>query len=300
MEIKLPNYKEIASKVKKNKIEVKEEEIEDALKWLQKSRAKFSLKNETAQKGDFIEIEYKIGATEEALKDGFVLGEGHFLPGFEDNLIGMKSGEEKKDISLDKDGQKIKINLKVTSVQNIEFSEINDQFAKSLGDFKDLNHLKENIKQGVASEKEQAEIEKMRQEILNQIGKKAEIEIPDILIQNEKKNMMENLKKMVSEKTKVSFQEYLDKIKKTEKDILDSFDPEAKTKIKNFLILQEIGEKEKIQVSDQEIMNEVNKVLRRFPSIKEAEKNIGLDLQKFKEYTKQVIKNEKIFKILIL
>ena len=140
----------------------------------------------------------------------------------------------------------------------------------------------------------------MRQEILNQIGKKTEIEIPDILIQNEKKNMMENLKKMVSEKTKVSFQEYLDKIKKTEKDILDSFDPEAKTKIKNFLILQEIGEKEKIQVSDQEIMNEVNKVLRRFPSIKEAEKNIGLDLQKFKEYTKQVIKNEKIFKILIL
>ena len=300
MEIKLPNYKEIASKVKKNKIEIKEEEIEDALKWLQKSRAKFSLKNEPAQKGDFIEIEYKIGATEEALKDGFVLGEGHFLPGFEDNLIGMKSGEEKKDISLDKDGQKIKINLKVTSVQNIEFSEINDQFAKSLGDFKDLNHLKENIKQGVASEKEQAEIEKMRQEILNQIGKKTEIEIPDILIQNEKKNMMENLKKMVSEKTKVSFQEYLDKIKKTEKDILDSFDPEAKTKIKNFLILQEIGEKEKIQVSDQEIMNEVNKVLRRFPSIKEAEKNIGLDLQKFKEYTKQVIKNEKIFKILIL
>jgi len=60
MEINLPDYKEIASKVKKNKVAVKEEEIENALKWLQKSRAKFSAKNEPAQKGDFIEIEYKV------------------------------------------------------------------------------------------------------------------------------------------------------------------------------------------------------------------------------------------------
>ena len=298
MEINLPDYKEIASKIKKNKVSVKEEEIKNGLKWLQKSRAKFSAKNDPAQKGDFVEIEYKIEAGEAALKDGFILGEGHFLPGFEDNLIAMKSGEEKKDISLDKEGQKIKIDLKITSVQKVEFSQINDEFAKSLGDFKDLNHLKENIKQGIALEKEQAEVKKLRQEVLNLISKETEIEIPDILIENEKKNMLENLKKMVSQRIKVSFQEYLDKIKKTEKEILDSFDLEAKTKIKNFLILQEIGEKEKVEVSDQEIMDEVNKTLRRFPSVKEAEKNIGLDLQEFKDYTKQVIKNEKIFKVL--
>jgi trigger factor len=296
MEIKLPDYKEIASKIKRNEVSVKEEEIENALKWLQKSRAKFSLKNEPAQKGDFVEIEYKIEG--KTLKDGFILGQGHFLPGFEDNLIGLKSGQEKKDISLDKGGQKIKIDLKITSVQKVEFSQINDEFAKSLGDFKDLNHLKENIKQGINLEKERAEAQKLRQEILNLISKETEIEIPDILIENEKKNMLENLKKMVSQRIKVSFQEYLDKIKKTEKEILDSFDLEAKTKIKNFLILQEIGEKEKVEVSDQEIMDEVNKILRRFPSVKEAEKNIGLDLQKFKDYTKQVIYNEKVFKIL--
>jgi len=296
MEINLPDYKEIASKVKKNKVAVKEEEIENALKWLQKSRAKFSAKNEPAQKGDFIEIEYKVEG--KTLKDGFILGQGHFLPGFEDNLIGLKSGEEKKDISLNKGGQKIKIDLKITSVQKVEFSQINDEFAKSLGDFKDLNHLKENIKQGITLEKERAETQKLRQEILNQISKETKIEIPDILIENEKKNMLENLKKMVSQRIKVSFQEYLDKIKKTEKEILDSFDLEAKTKIKNFLILQEIGEKEKVEVLDQEIMDEVNKILRRFPSVKEAEKNIGLDLQEFKDYTKQVIYNEKVFKIL--
>lgn len=296
MEINLPDYKEIASKIKKNEVLVKEEEIENALKWLQKSRAKFSAKNDPAQKGDFVEIEYKV--EDKTLKDGFILGQGHFLPGFEDNLIGLKSGQEKKDISLDKEGQKIKIDLKITSVQKVEFSQINDEFAKSLGDFKDLNHLKENIKKGIILEKEQAEVQKLRQEILNQISKETKIEIPDILIENEKKNMLENLKKMVSQRIKVSFQEYLDKIKKTEKEILDSFDLEAKTKIKNFLILQEIGEKEKVEVSDQEIMDEVNKILRRFPSVKEAEKNIGLDLQKFKDYTKQVIYNEKVFKIL--
>lgn len=296
LKMELPDYKKIASKVEKNRVEVKEKEIENALKWLQRSRAKLFLKNHSAEKGDFVEIEYKIG--DENKKDGFILGQGHFLPGFEQELIGMKAGEEKKDIILDKNGQKIKVDVKITSVQNIEFPEINDEFAKSLGNFENLEALKNNIKQGVALEKEQAELQRARQEILEQISIQTNIEIPNVLIESEKKIMVENLKKMVSERLKISFEDYLNKIKKTEKEILDSFSKEAQSRIKKFLILEEIGKREKIEVLDQEVMNEVNKVLRHYSSIKEAEKNIGLDLQKFKEYSRQVIKKEKIFKLL--
>ena len=302
MEIKLPDYKNIASKIsskaKKKEVAIKEEEIENSLKWLQQSRAKLSLKNAPAQQGDFIEIEYQINKEGSVLKDGFILNKGHFIPGFEDNLIGLKAGEEKKDIVLNQEGKEIRIDLKLNSAQKVELPEINDQFARSLGDFKDLDNLKNNIKNGIALEKEQVEKQKRRQAVLEEIGKETEMEIPAILIENEQNKMLEDLKKTVSKRLKVSFEEYLDKIKKTEKEILDSLGKEAQSRIKNFLILEEIGKRENIKVPDQEIAEEVNKVLRHYPSVKEAEKNIGLDLQKFKEYTKLVLRNEKIFKLI--
>ena len=294
----MPDYKNIASKIKKKEVTVEEEEIEKSLKWLQQSRAKFSLKNAPAEKGDFIEIEYQINKQGSVLKDGFILGQGHFVPGFEENLIGLKSGEEKKDFILNQSGKESKIDFKLNSVQKVEFPEINDQFARSLGDFENLDNLKNSIKNGIALEKKRAEEQRRKQEILEKIGKETEVEIPVILIENEKNKMLEDLKKLVLERLKFSWEEYLKKIKKTEKEILNSFEKEAQSKIKNFLILEEIGKREKIEVPEQEITEEVNKVLRHFPSVKEAEKNIGLDLQQFKEYTKIILRNNKIFEIL--
>lgn len=294
----MPDYKNIASKIKKKEVTVEEEEIEKSLKWLQQSRAKFSLKNAPAEKGDFIEIEYQINKQGSVLKDGFILGQGHFVPGFEENLIGLKSGEEKKDFILNQSGKESKIDFKLNSVQKVEFPEINDQFARSLGDFENLDNLKNSIKNGIALEKERAEEQRRKQEILEEISKGTEVEIPVILIENEKNKMLEDLKKLVLERLKFSWEEYLKKIKKTEKEILNSFEKEAQSKIKNFLILEEIGKREKIEVPEQEITEEVNKVLRHFPSVKEAEKNIGLDLQQFKEYTKIILRNNKIFEIL--
>ena len=96
-EIKLPDYKKIASNVERKKIIVEENEVKEALKWFQRSRAKLTLKNQPAQKGDFVEIEYWLPetlelTTQKGQKDAFILGEGHFIPGFEEKLIGMKAG----------------------------------------------------------------------------------------------------------------------------------------------------------------------------------------------------------------
>jgi len=290
-EVSLPDYKKIASKIKREEISIEDKEIESALKWLQKSRAKFSAKNQSAQKNDFVEIEYsspQIGR--EAQKDAFILGEGHFLPGFEEKIIGMKSGEEKENITLNKDGKEIILKIKIISVQDVELPEVNDEFAKSAAKFDNLDALKKNIKQGLILEKEQIEKQRARQEILEKIGEKTKVEIPDVLIENEQKQMLENLKKMVSERLKISFQDYLNPhtksgqgvkgakfdevgpgygvgVKKTEKEIIDSFFPQAQKKVRNYLILREIGKKE-------------------------------LDLEEIKKYTTEAEKIEKIFQLL--
>ncbi len=339
-EIELPDYKEIASKIKRKEITIEEKEIAQALKWLQRSRAKLTLKNQPAQKGDFIEIEYwpsqidprrqniNIGADgREGRKDAFILGEGHFLPGFEEKLIGMRIGEEKDGISVDipEDhslkkiaGEKITLKVKVKSVQNIEFPEINDQFVKGLGKFENLESLKKNIKEGLSLEKRQVESRRLRQEILEKISKEVKCDIPDVLVEREQKQMMENLKKQVSEGLKISFAEYLNKTKKTEKEILNSLSEEARKRVKNFLVLREIGKEENIEVLEEEIREEVNKVLEQHPSAQNAEKSIDpvksreagpspsqksgvfnrVDLEGLEEYTKEAIRNEKIFQLL--
>ena len=90
-QVVLPDYKKIASKIKKKEVIVEDKEIDSALKWLQKSRAKFSAKNGFAQKDNFVEIEYSSPQiSPEVQKDAFILGQGHFLPGFEEKIIGMK------------------------------------------------------------------------------------------------------------------------------------------------------------------------------------------------------------------
>ena len=309
-EIKLPDYKQIIGKIKKNKIEASEEEIKNTLKWLQKSRAKFIFKNEPAQKGDFVEIEYQTSGVEgelnpESKKDSFILGEGGFVPGFEEKIIGMKTGEEKEKISLvipvenskDKSfGKEINLKVKIKSVQKMEFPELSDEFVKSIGQFENLDALRKNIKEGIFFEKKEAERQRIRSEILEKISQKIEFEIPVFLIEQEKERMMHNLKHEAEEHLKIPFNDYLAKIKKTEKELSDSILEKAKQRIKNFLILKEISDKENIQVSEQEIKKEINGTLKKHSDIKEATKNI--DLERLKEYTEESIKSEKVFKLL--
>src|SRR3989338_2313425 len=97
-EIVLPNYQEIAGKVKAKDVSVDEKEIQETMDYLQKSRAKFTAQNRPAQNKDFVEIEYSTPALNEGkvIKDRFILGEGGFLKDFEDNVIGMSVGEEKE------------------------------------------------------------------------------------------------------------------------------------------------------------------------------------------------------------
>ena len=96
-EIKLPDFKEVIKEVKRNAIKIEEKEIDSSLDWIRKSRAKFTLKTGPAEKGDWVEIEYNSGQIEgnKNFQDKFILGQGSFVPGFEDEIIGLKANDEK-------------------------------------------------------------------------------------------------------------------------------------------------------------------------------------------------------------
>ncbi|MEA3344234.1 MAG: trigger factor [Patescibacteria group bacterium] len=338
-EIELPSYKDIASNSTRKEITVEENEIKDTLSWLQKSRAKFILKNSPAEKGDFIEIEYSYSKNQGAdslgkntenanldekkpIKDSFILGQGQFAPKFEEKLIGMTVSDEEKEFSIsmprnsttnttkesqdDKTQQsspdfkgeteEVNFKVKVNSIQKVELAEIDDQFAKSLGKFEDLTGLKNSIKDGLNLEKKAAESQRIRKEILDNISKEVDCETPKALVEREQNEMMKNLKNNVSEKLRIPFEQYLNEIKKSEKEVTDSFLIEANERIKKFFILREIAKKEKIEILDEEIKEETEKLLKDVPNTDKARE--GFDPENLKEYAKERIRNEKVFQLL--
>ena len=330
--VHLPDLKKISSTLKKIEAKISEEEIEKALLQLQKSRAKFSQVFRPAQKGDFVEIEFTSSEIEmgKKQKDGFLLGQAHLIPGFEEKLEGMRA-EEEKDFSLqfpekhfqkNFSSRKAHFHVRMESVQKMELPELNDQFAKSLGDFENLKFLKLSIKEGLRSEKETLERQRIRQEILNQIAEKISWDIPDVLFKAEKNRIIEDLKSKVTSQLKMNFPEYLAKMNTSEKDLRDSFQKEAERKIKNSLILREISKVENIAVNEEEVEAEINKMLRQYPDFGKTEKEldphtkrgqgargtktdevsprygVGVDLEKLKDYYKESLRNEKAFQLL--
>jgi len=305
-EVVLPDYRLIASRIKKREIKIEEREIEDALGWLRKSRASFTPKSGPCEKDDFVEILYSSPQIEgkREFQDSFILGQGGFIPGFEDNLRRMSAGEEKEFIldfpesstKPEFSGKKINFKVRLKSVQIVVLPEITDDWAKSVGKFENISDLKKSIKVSLLQEKEMIEAQRVRSEILEKISQNVKIDLPEVLINLEKEKMLAEFKEKINSDFKISFQDYLSKINKTEKDISDSIALEAKKRVKNFLIIREIGKKETIQISETEVTEEINRTLSRYSDVKKAGKE--LDLEKLKIYTEGEIRNEKVLQLL--
>jgi trigger factor len=303
-DVELPNYKEIAKTVKGKEISVTEEEIQDSLNYMQKTRAKFTLKNEAAANKDFVEIKYsnKEVTIDRDVDDKFILGEGGFMKGFEDSIVGMKAGEEKEfKATFPKDsprkdlaGKEGVFKVKMISVQKMELPEVNDEFAKQLGAFESLTVLKTSMKEGITMEKTEAEKQRRRGEILEKIAEKSKFEMPIAMVEYEKERLLEDLKNKIAQNVKISFEEYLASIKQTEDQIKQTYQKEAEKRLRGFLVLRELGRKESIQVSDEEVTEEVAKSIKNYSK----EQLSKIDINELKEYTKGVIHNEKIFQLL--
>ena len=303
-DVDLPDYKEIAKTVKGKEVSVTEQEVQDSLNYLQKTRAKFTLKNDVAEKSDFVEIKYSAKEIKNGkeIDDKFILGEGGFMKGFEDGIMGMKAGEEKevkvkfaddlprKDLA----GKEALFKIKMVSVQKMELPEINDEFAKQLGAFDTLVALKASMKEGMTAEKTEEEKQRRRGEILEKIAEKSKFEMPVAMVEYEQERLLEDLKNKISQNLKISFEEYLASVKKTEAEIKETYQKEAEKRLKGFLVLRQLGINEKVEISEQEVTEEVAKSVKNYSK----EQLSKIDINELKEYTKGVIQNEKIFELL--
>lgn len=307
IDVKLSNYKGL--KVKRNEIEVKEEEIKKTLDYLQNSRAKIITVNRPAKEKDRVEIDFEIRQGDVKIEDGvsknhpLVLGEQRFLPGFEKELKGMKA-EQEKEFSLkipadwpDKRiaNKNLDFKVKMNLVQERELPFINDEFAKSLGNFESLNKLKKSIEEGLFQEKQMKEKERIRIELIEKIAQDSEMKVPEDLVKRELERMLNELKMSIANMG-LDFDRYLKEINKTIEDLKKDWQKQANNRIRVALCLQAIAERENINVTEQEIKERVDNDLKQYPNIEEVKKKIDLDA--LKEYTGNILRNEKVFELL--
>ncbi len=308
--IELGNYREAAKKIKKDDPEeTRPEEIQKELEYLQKNRAKLITVSREARQGDFAEIDFEVLVNGKEVGDGksqnhpLTIGENYFIPGFEDNLIGMKEGDEKEfDLNFPRNyhkkelaGKPARFKVKMKLLQEKELPELNDDFAKGIGNFESLEKLRISIKEGLEMEKKKKKKEEWRQEALEKIISECKFEIPDILIESELNKMTAEFEQNIAGMG-MKIDDYLANIKKTKEEMKKGWQEAAEKRVRSALILREIARLENISPESAEIEEEMNKTLQFFKNQGDLEKN--LDMESLYSYVKSVLTNEKVFKFL--
>lgn len=166
--------------------------------------------------------------------------------------------------------------------------ELTDDFVKTLGDFKDLADFKIKIKENLSKEKEVKAKEKRRAEIIENIIGESKIDIPKILVESELDKMLAQFKDDVA-RMNIKFEEYLEKIKKTQEELRKEWKNDAEKRAKLQLILNKIAITEKIKIPEKDIKRETDHILEHYKEAKPENVRI---------YIESVLTNEKVFQLL--
>ncbi|MBW6440497.1 trigger factor [Patescibacteria group bacterium] len=307
-QVKLGDYSKIKGKAEK--VSIDEKRIDLELETIQKKRAIFLTKEEEAKKGDRVEIDFETRVAGVKIEGGesknhpLVIGQGQFIPGFEDKLIGMKK-DEIKEFSLkfpeeyskkELAGKSADFKVEIKIVQKVELPKLDDDFAKSLGKFENIDQVKKSVREGLTAEEENKASEKLKAKLIEQVCEKSEVEIPEILVSSEIENMLNEFRNNVSQ-TGVKFEDYLQSVNTNEEKLRNEWKELAEKRVKTGLCMREISLKEEIKISDEEIEQRVNDTLKHYPNEDEVRKTI--DIEKFKNHVTSIIINEKVFDVLV-
>lgn len=303
------DIKKINQEFSQKSTKVEEKELELELEKLANSRVKLVTVRRAAQKGDSVEVDFTVLMGGVPIENGtskkhpLILGRGVFIPGFEDNIIGMSEGEEKEfELNFPDDyheknlaGKPATFKVKMDLVQERQAPEINDDFACSLGKFSDLAALKANIQEGLEHENEHRLKDEKRAKYMDALVQNAEVELPDILVQEEAERMLAEFEYQLAPMG-MTLDLYLAQLKKDRKDLEKDWEPEATKRVIGAMALKEIAKLDALEATAEEVEVEMNKTLAYYKNVKDLEKNI--DMERLYNYSKGIVENEKVFEYL--
>lgn len=311
---RMPRTRELADyttlTIQKKPVEVKDKELDLALRDLQRMQTK----EVRAKEGTAVTEKDKVVVSMTIKKDGMAieggaspnhaiyLTEDYYIPGLKEQIIGLKEGEEKSfTLPFPKEhvqkmlaGNDAQFEVKVKELFHLTVPALDDAFAATLG-MKDMAALRDAIHRNLQEEKATEEQARQEREMLELLAGKSRFEdIPDILLNEEINKMIAELKRGV-ESEGLEFETYLSNLKRTLAQLKIDFTPKALLRVKVALVLRAVGEKEKVLVDEKETDEELDRIAAHYED-KEAKEQIYSPA--YREYAEQVMKNRKIIDLL--
>ena len=301
-EVKLGQYKGLEAP--KAEVKVAAADVNARLKEMADRNSRLVSVDRAVKKGDTADIDFE-GFDNGVAFDGgkgenfdLEIGSGSFVPGFEEQLIGMKAGEEKDiDITFPENytpelaGKPVVLHVKINEVKVKEVPAIDDEFAKDVSEFDTLKDLKADIKKKMTAERTEAAQRAFEDVLMAKVAEGVEAEIPQEMVELQAEKMMEQFKQQLASQG-IPFDQYLKMTGTTEADFRQQAQGPAAEQVKMDLAVEAIIKAEGLEATDEDVESEMKSVAEKY----------GMDLETVKKYlrpedVKEQVIREKAVKV---
>ena len=285
-EVTLGEYKGV--EVEKSDVEVTDEDINKEVdKERENNSRTIDVDDRAVENGDIIKLDFDGSVDGVPFAGGkaenytLTIGSGSFIPGFEDQLIGTKIGEDKDvTVTFPEDyhekslaGKEAVFKCKVNAITVKELPDADDEFASEVSEFETLAEYKEDIKKKLTEKKEKEARAKKEAQAVEKAVENATMEIPDAMIDTQVQSMMEDFARRMQSQG-LSMEQYFQFTGMDAKKMHDQMKPEALKRIQNSLVLEAVAKAENIEISDEKVDEEIAKMAEAYKM--EVEKLKGI------------------------
>ena len=284
--------------VPKTEINVTDEEVDAEVdKEREKNSRTTTVEDRGVENGDMIKLDFD-GSVDGVAFDGgkaenydLTVGSGSFIPGFEEQLVGVKAGEEKEvKVTFPEDyhakdlaGKEAVFKCKVNEIKVKELPEANDEFAQDVSEFDTLAEYKEDLKKKLTERNEASAKNAKEAAAVEAAVANAEMDIPDAMVDGQVRQMANDFARRIQSQG-LTVDQYFQFTGMTAEKLMDQMKPEALKRIKNSLVLEAIAAKENFEIAEEKIEEELKKMSEAYKmevdKIKEALGESGLDQMK--------------------
>ena len=307
-EAELGKYKGI--EIPKIEYNVSDEDINHELGHMQEHNSRLiSVDDRAVEKGDIATIDFEGFVDDKAFEGGkaenydIELGSNTFIPGFEDQIVGMKIDEEKdvnvkfpdEYFSKELAGKDANFKVKLHEIKKKELPKLDDEFAKDVSEFDTLDELKADIKTKL--EKQNADKEKYETEeaVVKALCENVKVDIPSGMVETEVDRMLNDFKQRLSYQG-LKLDQYLKMLGKTEDEMRKEYEPQAIEGIKSRLAIEAVIKAEKIEATDKEIEDKMKEMAKNYGKENDEE---FLKNENVRNYIKEGLESEKAIDFLI-
>lgn len=306
-EVKLGKYKGV--EIEKIEYKVDKKAVDHELGHMQEHNSRLiTVDDRPLENGDTATIDFE-GFVDGVAFDGgkaegheLEIGSGAFIPGFEEQLVGMKiDGEKEIKVTFPKEyfskdlaGKDATFKVKLHEIKKKELPELDDEFAKDVSEFDTLDELKKSIKEKLTKNNEQRAKYETEDAAIKAVCEESELDVPSGMIELEIDNMLKDFEQRLAYQG-LNLEQYLKMLGKTEEEIRKEYEPQAIEAIKSRLVLEAVIKAEKIEASEEEVKAKMEEMAKSYgKDVEELSKNENL-----KNYLEDGIKSEKALEFIV-